>query len=215
VRVLARLLLVGTIVSGALTIVTIGAGPAGACSCLGVDDVGALDQSAVAFIGTALPVPPEIQYPHATHPGGAPDYLADRTLRFRVEHVFKGDVAPEQEVVTPGQGPACGIAVDVGTRYLVFGTSPDAEPGTVALVTPEAGQYASYSCSGTREARLDERPAGYPEGTSLVRSAPQQGRPEPVLPESSTTEWYVLPVVLGALVLAIAVAAVVALRKRS
>jgi hypothetical protein len=215
VRALVRILLAGGFAFGVLTAVIVDAEPAGACTCLNATETGALERSAVAFIGTALPVPPEIRYPHATNATGAPYSLADRTLRFRVERVFKGDVAAEQELVTPGQSSACGISVDVGTRYLVFGASPFVEDGVVTLVTPEPGQYLSYLCDGTRPARLDERPPSFPEGTDLARGpVDERESPAPVLPESSSTQWFVLPVVMGALVIAIAAGMLFALRRR-
>jgi hypothetical protein len=215
VRAIVRILLASGFAFGVLTAVIVGAEPAGACTCVNATESGALERSAVAFIGTALPVPPEIQYPHATNATGAPYSLADRTLRFRVDRVFKGDVAAEQELVTPGQSSACGISVDVGTRYLVFGASPVVEDGVVTLVTPEPGQYLSYLCDGNRPARLDERPPGFPEGTDLARGpVDERESPAPVLPESSSTQWYVLPVIWAALVVAMTAVVVMTLRTR-
>jgi hypothetical protein len=157
---LRALLVVGTLVASALVVV--GAPEkAFACSCAAPGDLGALERSDVAFIGTAVlqtTAELETQYPHAVDDQGRPDPIANRTLRFVIERVFKGNVTSVQDIATHGQGPACGLGVEPGATYLVFGSA-----SSEGLGRPKRpNEYAAHLCNGTRQANLGEQPDGYP-----------------------------------------------------
>ena len=77
------------------------AGDALACTCAPVDLVRDLPRADGAFIGTLL----------ERH-----DREATSTLSFRVEQVYKGDIANRVEIETARGGAACGIDAPVGER---------------------------------------------------------------------------------------------------
>jgi hypothetical protein len=80
-----------------------------ACSCLPVDIARDLPRADGAFVGTVL----ERREP----PPAAVQSSADPvTLVFRVEQVYKGDIANRVEVVTARDSASCGLAVGVGQR---------------------------------------------------------------------------------------------------
>lgn len=146
-----------------------------ACSCSAPGDLGGLQRSDLVFIGTVLPqTEAELatQYPNAVDSEGRPDAFANRILRFRVERVFKGSVPAIQDVVTEGQGSACGLILEIGVRYLVFGGSSSPVFGPPM----EPGQYSAHFCSGVRPAELHERPPGFPRSTT-PRSTPDRDVP--------------------------------------
>ena len=72
------------------SVVTAGARPAGACSCIGFTDAQALAAADAAFVGTVTKVD------RPQHPSSSIDPV---TWTFDVEGVFKGDVAAHQEIV--------------------------------------------------------------------------------------------------------------------
>jgi len=77
------------------------AGDALACSCAPVDLARDLPRADGAFIGTLLE---------------REDRVATSTLLFRVEQVYKGDIANRVEVETARDGATCGIEVPDGER---------------------------------------------------------------------------------------------------
>lgn len=83
------------------------AGPASACSCAMTDPQGMLEFGPIAFVGTVVDA-------------GASDGMTDRTMVFEVETVLAGEVGAEVEVVTAGNGAACGIEAGAGNRLAVF-----------------------------------------------------------------------------------------------
>lgn len=79
------------------------------------------------------------------------------TVTLRADHVYKGGVAAEFEVVTKAQGPACGYEFVKDSRYLVF-----------------ASTRATTSCSGNLPLPAGDQP--------LRPSGKAQGM-EPLTPE--------------------------------
>ena len=77
------------------------AGDALACTCAPVDLARDLPRADGAFVGTLLE---------------REDREATSTLLFRVEQVYKGDIANRVEVETARGGAACGIEVPVDER---------------------------------------------------------------------------------------------------
>ena len=77
------------------------AGDAFACTCASIDLARDLPRADGAFIGTLL---------------GREDRESSSTLLFRVEQVYKGDIANRVEVETALGGAACGIEAPAGER---------------------------------------------------------------------------------------------------
>lgn len=129
---LLRLCVAATVIAAALA--TTGGGVAHACSCSTQTDANAARAADAVFLGVA----------------GDPergDRGTDPTVwTFTVQTVFKGDVAARQEVITPTRTASCGLAVDAGATYLVFGTR-DGD----GLTSPATkGQLSAHLCNGTR-----------------------------------------------------------------
>jgi hypothetical protein len=138
-----RLLLAGVLV---ITLVTAwDAPPAAACSCMSVSDEVALEQADAAFTGEVLSAPtPPVSTPwSSTDPG---------VWTFAVDRVYKGTVAPQQEVVSAISGASCGLELPTQGPVLVFTrTAPQAFEEAVEGAT----LYADL-CGGSRS--LHERP---------------------------------------------------------
>lgn len=204
---------VTTVLMGGVVFST--AAPAYACDCAFPGDRGALEQSQVAFIGTSIDLSfAELadQYPHAVDEFGRPDPRANRTLRFRVERVFKGEVDSVQDIVTHGQGGACGLTLDTGMRYLVFGSTERALLGRPL----EPSQIAGDFCNGTRPATSDDPPAGFQRGTRpaglVERDDPPEPRAAPAEEGGDSNAW-ALPVAAVAGVAVVFVIGVAAARR--
>ena len=145
-------LLVAAVVGG--SVVVAGSRPAGACSCVAYDDARALAAADAAFVGTVASV---------DRPQQLSSSLDPVTWKFDVEGVFKGDVAAHQEIVSASSSASCGIELDVGARYLVFGRLGDAS----SVPKGQPGQLAANLCGGTRPAERGENPAGFPAARPL------------------------------------------------
>jgi hypothetical protein len=145
----------GVLVAVALSgsVVVAGSSRVGACSCMTSDDARALAASDAAFIGTVAGVdrPQQLQ-----------SSLDPVIWTFTVEGVFKGEVAARQDIVSVSSSASCGIELDVGARYLVFGRS-----GGSAGPHTEPGQFSSNLCGGTRPAERNETPAGFPRARAV------------------------------------------------
>jgi hypothetical protein len=164
-----------------------GAGPAAACSCVGLTEREALASADAAFVGIVTDV---------ERPARPTSSLAAVTASFVVESVFKGDVAADQQVVTALESASCGFNFESGIRYLVFAATSRGrdfvEPG------PLPGQLSANLCGGTRTAERGEVVRGFP-------------RPQPVSGSASDRSW-VIPVGIASAVL-LAGVGVVAVRR--
>jgi hypothetical protein len=143
---IALVLLSAAVLAG--SVVVAGSRPASACSCMSVDDARALSSADAAFLGTVTNV---------DRPQQPSSSLDPVTWTFAVEGVFKGDVAARQEIVSAFSSASCGIELDVGARYLVFGRN-----GASAGPEPQPNQFSANLCGGTRPAERNEAPAGFP-----------------------------------------------------
>lgn len=84
---------------------------AAACSCRGISAAKALRQADVAFAGRVVALD-RIDRPR---PG--------RTdIRFQVDRVYKGTAYAEQLVASTPNSDSCGLAPEVGSRWVIFAT---------------------------------------------------------------------------------------------
>lgn len=193
-RIAGRIACMACIVSCAFTIIPIAlavtATPAGACSCLAIDDIEAFSLADAVFTGAA------VERHEPTDP------LSSTTLVFDVDHVYKGDVGARQEVSTPSSSAACGIS-PTDDRMLVFAT----EPGTTRAGSLDAadGQLVAFLCGGTRDVSTATVPAAFGDGRAPA-AADDGG-------DGGGMDTGVVAVLAGMLVLA-AVAGVAATRRR-
>jgi hypothetical protein len=105
------------------------AGSALACSCIQVgkpDPIADVSGTDVVFRGRAIATAMVL-----TNSDGAvirknrqetPTGFVQRFVVFRVEELFKGEIAPLTILVTGSGGGDCGYAFEDGKEYLVFGT---------------------------------------------------------------------------------------------
>ena len=149
-----------------------------ACSCAEVTDEAAYDDAAAVFTGTL------VDGDLSTF--GVPE--RDRILEFRVDEVYKGEVAELQGVATVGDGNSCGWELPAGEEYLVFATISD-------------GKLYSGLCSGSRPI---EEGAVFPDRAATA----------PIPGEADVDDAEAWPLIVGAVVLVAAVAAVVWWRLR-
>lgn len=123
--------------------------PAGACSCLAIDDDEAFAVADAVFTGTAVA---------RREPS---DPVAPATLVLDVDRVYKGSVSTRQEVRTPSSSAACGLS-PTRAPLLVFA----AEPGTGPSASLDAGpgQLVAFLCGGTRALAAEDVPASFGAG---------------------------------------------------
>jgi len=127
-RVLARSLLLLLVVP--LLVVVSGA-PAGACLCVSATPAKYLSEADAVFSGEVL------------RRSGGRDGLGSVTYTVRVDRVFKGEVAAEQEVSSGAQSSACGIDLQARQRTVFFASSAGSASVPAMLNTDR--------CSGTWE----------------------------------------------------------------
>ena len=104
--------------------------PASACSCVSASVAEHRRQADAVFSGEVL------------ERSGGRDGVGSVTYTVRVDRVFKGEVAAEQEVLSGAQSSACGIELEAAQRALFFAHS--AESGSAPA------RLSTSSCSGTR-----------------------------------------------------------------
>lgn len=122
--------------------------PAGACTCVEVDDAVAFADADAVFLG-------RLSRMHPARDGGTVEVAI-----LTVSDVFKGDVVREQAVVTPENSAACGVDFLGDETYLVFARADSA--GDIEL---EDGFLRTEACAGTRivDADTDLAFAGAPD----------------------------------------------------
>jgi len=161
--------------------------PAGACSCVAVDDTEAFAQADAVFTGTAVAQ------------RGQPNSTSPTTLVFDVDRVYKGDVAERQEVRTPSSSAACGLTPIDRAPLLVYATEPGGQ-GDASLGATD-GQLVAHLCGGSRDATNGPVPASFGSGraASAGTGAAEDG-----------TDWlFVVATVLALAVVLLLVAAAV------
>jgi hypothetical protein len=118
------------------------------------------------------------------------------------DQAYKGQVSPNQEVVTSGDEASCGIALPLGDSVLIFATGgPSHINGT-----PESGQLATNLCSASGPGITV--PVGFgsgepPTGADQVREGVVPGDPAPS--ESGPDLPVVVVVLFGVLLLGLGV----------
>jgi hypothetical protein len=130
-------------------VLAVTASPAGACSCIAIDDEEAFSLADAVFTGTVVV---------AETPA---DLTAPTTLRFDVDQVYKGDVTAHQEVRTPSSSAACGLA-PTDERLLVFASEPGATRSASLGATD--GQLVAFLCGGTRDLATIAVPTAFGTG---------------------------------------------------
>ena len=130
----AVLLVVGLPIAGVVG----AAGPAGACSCIGLGDAEAFARADAVFVGKVSGY--EAGDPPVPQPGPA-------RWTFKVRDVYKGKVTRTQEVVSAADGASCGLEIQTRGVFLVFATTSRTLPSGPR---PAAGQLYATLCGGTR-----------------------------------------------------------------
>lgn len=127
----AALLVVFALLGG-LVVTVLGAGPAAACSCVGLSDAQALASADVVFSGTVRDGAPS-----------SPSREQTRTFRVTVDESFKGAPGAKPAVRTATDSAACGVEFAQGDQVLVFATV-----GGPSASRPD--ELSANLCSGTR-----------------------------------------------------------------
>lgn len=170
-------------------------GTACACSCVGLTDEEALRQSQAVFVGTLR----EVRRPTVMLSSDA-----QSRFLFEVEAVYKGDVHTVQSIVTPSDGGACGLELDVGRRALVFATGSDSSAA-------EVGEYHASLCGGTRSLAAVGLPPGLGEPGIVLPGSSPVGEDDS-FPSVVARNWYWI---VGGLVALVAGIVVVRRRRRT
>jgi hypothetical protein len=156
-----RLLLAGLLV---ITLVTgWDAPPAAACSCASVSDEDALRSADAVFTGEVLSAPSPSTFGawSSTDPG---------VWTFAVDLVYKGTVAPQQDVVSAISGASCGLELPAEGPVLVFART---DPWPSEQSVDGATLYADL-CGGSRS--LHERPVP----ATFAATTPTEAGADPV-----------------------------------
>lgn len=112
VRVLVRLLIVGSIATG---VVISGSDAALACSCALGDPVTRLAEADAAFVGALI----DVEEPEPDEEGAISS--ADQVpWTFELEETVKGDLESPLIVMSPWSGASCGFELALGSRVGVF-----------------------------------------------------------------------------------------------
>lgn len=160
--------------------VGLGAGPAGACSCIETSDEQSLERADVAFSGTvtgrAAPARPD----HSTAPA---------VWTFEVDRVFKGEATSTQGVVSVVSGASCGLELPRHGDVLVFTRS---EPQVPEAGLDGATLYAGL-CDGSRALSEGLIPASFGDGRG-----PAPGESGVVDPGTTTSDLSTRAAVAGA-----------------
>ena len=180
----------GTVLSMLLAGLTVGwvagASPAHACSCVIGDPAQQFDGADAVFLGNVAS-------------REKTDSPWQRLYTIEVTRVFKGDVAPVQEVVAVWDGGgSCGIRLPRAGSVLIIGsTEKNVMAGPIA-----DGQYGTWGCSGSEGA--DAAPASYGDGWRPKAEEPSGGgtfAPEPTLVSPASEPWAPFVVIAVVLVL--------------
>jgi hypothetical protein len=191
-------LVLSLVIAGLMVGWVVGTLPAHACSCV-------MGNPAQQFAGAEAVFLGEVVSREKT------DSDWQRLYTIEVTRVFKGDVAPVQEVVAVwDNGGSCGIRLPKAGSVLIIGsTEENVMAGPIA-----DGQYGTWGCSGS--ARATSAPASYGEGWP-VKDEPVMGSSGaiPTVTTPASDPW--MPFVVGSVVLVLVAglgAAVVASRRR-
>jgi hypothetical protein len=128
VRHLLRLVAALALAAGALFTVS---GPACACSCMPNPNMSERVAKADAvFVGRLVDTKTNGQ---------------SKTLTLAVDTVYKGNVSPKQEIVTPRDSAGCGLEIQGKEPWIVFGSA--GSEGMTELKVGK-GQYSAILCGG-------------------------------------------------------------------
>ncbi len=155
---------------------------AGACSCVAITDSEAFDRAEAVFLGEHA----GIAFAEDTSVLGA--YEAE--VVFKVDRVYKGDVAARQSILTSASESSCGIALSGRGPVLVFASL--GAPGTNG-----EGKLTANLCAGTRFMRGLAVPESFgpgepfedpqqPADTTVVTQAPPPTRVHTTSPAAAT-----------------------------
>ena len=139
----------------AVLLVVVGAAtPAAACSCAATTDSAAFTASDAVFTGRVKKV---------LTPERTGSSLDPAVWVFKVDRVYKGQVARRQRITTPVSGASCGLETRGPGRLLVFAGGVTGGP----LPNPDPGSklYKAGLCGGTRLAAQQPIPAGFGAGS--------------------------------------------------
>jgi hypothetical protein len=175
-------------------VLVLSAVPAAACSCAPIDDEGAFDAADVVFVGELIDYepPPRAEVMSSADPA---------TWTFGVGEVFKGEAMAVQDVLSAVSGATCGLELPrEHATVLVFANHPagGADGGN--------GDLEASLCGGTR---LGDAPAAFAEV-----GRPPKPVAEPVAEDEAEEAATRLPFLVGAGVVAPAVAAFALHRRR-
>jgi len=146
-------------VAVALSVLTVGAGPASACSCIGLTLDEAFAAADVVFTG------------EVTGRSGAVTLTpssADRVdVTFAVDRVYKGEASANQQVATARDGASCGLEVDDATPAVVFARFGEAGDGW-----PAPDELGASLCGGSQAIPAGGLPASFGAGTTPATTDP-------------------------------------------
>ena len=169
------------------------AAPAGACSCMELDDQAAFDGADVVFVGELIDYqpPPRSEVMTSADPA---------TWTFGVDEVFKGEATAVQDVVSAVSGATCGLELPrEHATVLVFANHSAEDP-------EGGGQLEANLCGGTR---VGEAPAAF-----AATASPPKPVAEPAPDDPADDSTSAVPFVFAGVVVAGAVAAFVIHRRR-
>ena len=131
------------------------------------------------------------------------------TYTFAVERVYKGEVDVNQRVAAGVDGAACGIVLNPGQTYLVYGTA-----GNTLGVKAAPDEYSTHLCSGTGKATT--APAVYGDGEPPIGAPVEPPLSTPTDPDLDTSASAVptSAVVAGAAILGLALIVVLLYLRR-
>lgn len=124
-----------------VTLVPALAGPALACSCVGVTDEQALSAADAVFTGTVEDVSAPLSSSIFGRTSADPV-----TVTVRVDEVYRGSVHERTQLVTAADGGSCGAGLKIDHRYVIFGSF-----GSDGIVHADEDQLTTTLCSGTRD----------------------------------------------------------------
>lgn len=168
-------------ISVAVAAVLMFGGPAArraeACSCVaGGTDQAAFDRSDAVFVGQVADYapPPQRETMSSADPA---------TWTFEVSEVYKGEVAPTQEVVSEVSGASCGLEIPHHGEFLVFAETESPMDGRDGQYVGD-GQFYAGLCGGTRS--TGEGPLEVAVTPHLPDAATEASSPSPTAPDKST-----------------------------
>lgn len=140
-------------VAAALSVLTVGAGPASACSCVGVTLDEAYAAADVVFTGEVTARSGTVTLTPSS---------ADRVdVMFGVDRVYKGEAAANQQVATARDGASCGLELDDATAVVVFARYGEA----VGDGWPRPDELGASLCGGSQVLPANGLPASFGPGT--------------------------------------------------